>query len=124
MMTLAAIWAVVLYLMLVRGRGLKCPHCGGDGVSASKKLVLGPVFRSKCSICSGRWRTSNWSVVLAICTGLCIGAAVIADMAEIDLPFMPIPEWLVIPLLLTMDFLFRLYVLPTIKSGVVSKPSR
>jgi hypothetical protein len=44
---------------------LKCPHCGDNGVSPVKKLLLGPIFENRCTKCRKHWGISHWSVAAA-----------------------------------------------------------
>ncbi len=107
------VWMFILYLILVRNRMLKCPHCGNRGISASKKFLLGPIFSLRCSMCDGRWGTSIWSIFLAFVTIPCAGAAIIMSKLRAVPDFIPVPGFMLAPLVLTLDVVIRLYVLPT-----------
>lgn len=78
------IW-VVLYFLFLRHLKLKCPHCQRRGISAAKKLFLGPLFSSACSICGGRWRTSHWSIVVWLLSVPAIGILFALSIANSEL---------------------------------------
>jgi len=96
---------------------LKCPHCNEHGISATKKLFLGPIFSSRCAKCGRSWGTSNWSLLLALVTFAC--AVVLIIMNNVDLlptPYdVPVPDSVLFLLVLTIDGVIRLYVIPTRK---------
>lgn len=103
----------ILYLLLARKRRLRCPHCHEPGVSATKKLLLGPIWTSRCLLCGKAWGTSLWTVPLALLSGLAAAVLVVLNRADL-LPF-PAPDIVLIMGVLIVDVVIRLHVLPTKK---------
>jgi hypothetical protein len=45
---------------------LRCPHCGEDGVSGLRKMLLGPRQSTICKNCSKRVGVPYWSIACSI----------------------------------------------------------
>jgi len=40
-----------------------CPHCGKEGISAIRKLYLGPAFPTRCQNCKDKIGVPYWSLL-------------------------------------------------------------
>ena len=112
-MASALIWMFIFYFLFVRKKMLKCPHCEGNGISASKKFLLGPIFRPRCNLCNGRWRTSYWNISLGILFIPLVVAVAIMDVLDM-LPWFT-PDFILIPIIWSIYFFTILYVVPVVK---------
>ncbi len=105
-------WFVVIQLFYVRNRKLKCPHCHGNGVNASKILHFGPAWSFKCSICGKKHKASYWFLPLTLCTAAAIGFIVINSMMKVHDRILDVSSFLSIPAVLMLDIWFRFYLIP------------
>jgi hypothetical protein len=44
----------------------RCPHCGKDGISALRKICLGPAWPTRCTECGGGVGVPYWSMVTIV----------------------------------------------------------
>lgn len=118
-------WIVVVYLVLVRNKKIKCPHCGNKGASAEKKYLLSfiiniPFVRFRCYLCGGRYGAYFLpGILLNIITLPLLVMVMVNGAIKVNDRFLPeiilIPTFLFIPIILVIDLLIRIYIFPTKK---------
>lgn len=114
-MIMLLVWMVLVYIIFVRKRTLTCPHCGQNGISASKKFFNGPIVKFRCSLCGKRCATSYWSLVVILIAFSYAFFASLMSQASMSSDYVPISGYLMSLIAISLDAIIRLYILPTKK---------